>query len=88
MGNGANDWGQLSAHDAAVLDFEDSWDRTSSPKDQAIMERFGCSSAAYYQRLNLLLDDPAALSYKPVLVKRLLRLRSQRQVARGSELLR
>lgn len=78
----------LAAADAALLDFEESWFQATVPKDQAIMERFGCSSATYYQRLNVLLDLPEALAYKPLLVKRLQRLRSSRQAARSADRLR
>ena len=74
----------IAERDAAILDFEDSWFTSTSPKDQAIMEAFGCSSARYYQQLNALLDKPEALAYKPLLVKRLRRLRSQRQAARSA----
>ncbi len=74
----------LADDDARVLDFEDSWFTAEVPKEQAIMERFGISATKYYQRLNLLLDSEAALAYRPLLVKRLRRLRSQRQAARSS----
>ena len=74
----------LSERDAAMLDFEERWFTLEVPKDQAIMERFGCSATRYYQRLNDLLDDPAALEHKPLLVKRLRRVRAQRQAARSA----
>ncbi|MFV0428319.1 MAG: DUF3263 domain-containing protein [Arachnia sp.] len=74
----------LADEDARVLDFEDSWFTADVPKEQAIMERFGMSATKYYQRLNVLLDQEAALAYRPLLVKRLRRLRSQRQAARSS----
>ncbi|MFT3888853.1 MAG: DUF3263 domain-containing protein [Arachnia sp.] len=74
----------VSERDAAILDFEDSWFTSSVPKEQAIMERFSMTSARYYQRLNALIDDPAALAYKPLLVKRLRRMRTQRQAARSA----
>lgn len=79
---------ELAERDAALLDFEDSWYTSSVPKDQAIMEHFGCSSARYYQQLNALLDRPEALAYKPLLVKRLRRMRSQRQADRSARRLR
>jgi len=74
----------LADRDAAILDFEDSWFTSTVPKDQAIMEHFSLSSARYYQHLNLLIDTPEALAYKPLLVKRLRRMRSQRQAARSA----
>ena len=75
---------ELTERDAAILDFEDSWFTSSVPKEQAIMEQFSLSSARYYQHLNLLIDTEEALQYKPLLVKRLRRMRSQRQAARSS----
>ena len=78
----------IAADDAAILDFEESWFTSAVPKEQAIMEQFGTSATRYYQRLNTLIDMPAALDHKPLLVKRLRRLRSQRQAARSAERLR
>ena len=37
------------------------------------------SATRYYQVLNVLIDDPAALAAEPMLVKRLRRMRSTRQ---------
>lgn len=78
----------LAERDAAILDFEDSWFTSSVPKEQAIMEKFSMTTARYYQHLNTLIDDPAALAYQPLLVKRLRRLRTQRQAARSAKRLR
>lgn len=75
---------ELAQRDAAILDFEDSWFTAAVPKEQAIMEHFSLSSARYYQHLNQLIDTPEALAYKPLLVKRLRRMRSQRQAARSA----
>ena len=75
---------ELTERDAAILDFEDSWFTSSVPKEQAIMERFSMSSARYYQQLNALIDEPSALAHKPLLVKRLRRMRTQRHAARSA----
>ncbi|GAA4889832.1 hypothetical protein GCM10025789_02850 [Tessaracoccus lubricantis] len=74
----------LTEREAAILDFEDSWFTSAVPKEQAIMERFSLSSARYYQQLNALIDTQQALAYRPLLVKRLRRMRSQRQAARSA----
>ena len=74
----------LDERDAAMLDFEDSWFTASVPKEQAIMENFGVSATRYYQHLNVLIDTAPALAYKPLLVKRLRRLRAARQDARSA----
>jgi hypothetical protein len=61
------------------LDFErDSW-KAAQPKQRAVRDRFGISSARYYQLLNRLIDRPEALRYDPMLVQRLRRLRETRR---------
>jgi hypothetical protein len=72
----------LSERDRAILDFERSWWRESGPKEQGIRDRLDLSAARYYQLLNELLDDPAALEYDPLGVRRLRRLRDRRRRAR------
>lgn len=74
----------LSERDAAILDFEATWWEASGVKDAEIRERFGLSAPRYYQTLNQLLDDPAALVHAPLLVKRLRRLRARRQEGRSA----
>jgi hypothetical protein len=66
-----------------ILAFERQWWKHAGSKEQGIRDLFGVSSTRYYQMLNALLDDPAALAYDPVLVKRLRRLRATRARARG-----
>lgn len=74
----------LSDRDAAILEFERSWFRAAGARDQEIRERFDLSTTRYFQILNALIDTPAALQYDPLLVKRLRRLREQRQKARSA----
>ncbi|MDR1768331.1 MAG: DUF3263 domain-containing protein [Propionibacteriaceae bacterium] len=69
----------------ALLDFEKTWWTLSGSKDSEIRERFGYSATRYYQLLNGLLDDEAALRYDPLLVKRLRRLRAARQQERSAQ---
>lgn len=78
----------LDERDAAILDFEESWFTSEVPKEQAIMERFNFSATRYYQQLNTVIDLPEAMAYKPLLVKRLRRMRSQRQAERSARRLR
>jgi hypothetical protein len=61
-----------------ILDFEQRWWRHAGAKEQAIRDTFGLSATRYYQLLNALLDEPAAVEYDPGLVRRLRRLRSSR----------
>ena len=69
----------LSERDQNVLAFERQWWKYAGAKEQAIRELFDMSPTRYYQVLNALLDDPAALAHDPMLVKRLRRMRSERQ---------
>jgi len=72
----------LSERDQNVLAFERQWWKYAGAKEQAIRELFDLSPARYYQVLNALLDDPAALAHDPMLVKRLRRMRAERQRSR------
>jgi hypothetical protein len=65
-----------------ILAFERQWWKHAGAKEQGIRDLFGVSSTRYYQMLNALLDDPAAMEYDPVLVMRLRRLRAARARAR------
>ena len=76
--------GQLSERDEQVLAFERQWWKYAGAKEQAIRELFDMSATRYYQVLNALIDDPAALAHDPMLIKRLRRMRSSRQRARTS----
>ncbi|WP_018254689.1 DUF3263 domain-containing protein [Salinispora mooreana] len=68
----------LTERERDILDFEQQWWRHPGAKEQAIRDRFGCTATRYYQLVNLLLDNPAALAAEPLLVGRLRRLRSAR----------
>ena len=66
----------LSDRDKEILEFERQWWKYSGAKEQAIRELFGMSATRYYQVLNALVDHPSALSFDPMLIKRLQRIRS------------
>ncbi|KSW29450.1 DUF3263 domain-containing protein [Cellulomonas sp. B6] len=72
----------LSDRDRQVLEFERQWWKYAGAKEQAVRELFDMSATRYYQLLNALIDEPAALAHDPMLVKRLRRMRSSRQRAR------
>ncbi len=78
---------ELSELDIKMLDFERSWWKHAGVKEQAIRERFDMSATRYYQLLNELLEQPAAMAHDPILVKRLKRLRVYRQRQRVARLL-
>ncbi|MGH2701042.1 MAG: DUF3263 domain-containing protein [Actinomycetota bacterium] len=77
----------LTQRDIEILDFERSWWKHAGVKEQAIKERFDMSATRYYQLLNDLLENPAAMGHDPILIKRLKRLRSYRQKQRVARLL-
>jgi Protein of unknown function (DUF3263) len=67
----------LTEPQRAMLDFERGWWRQGGAKEQAIRDTFGLTPTRYYQTLNGVLELPAAMSYDPTLVHRLLRLRTE-----------
>jgi len=73
----------LNDEELIMLDIESKWWRYSGAKEQAIRDRLDWSATYYYLQLSHLLDDPRAMREQPVLVKRLLRLRTQRKRSRG-----
>lgn len=62
-----------------ILEFERYWWKYAGAKERAIREHFELSATRYYQLLNEIIDMSEALSYDPILVKRLQRLRAFRQ---------
>jgi hypothetical protein len=73
----------LTDREKAMLVFERKWWRHPGSKEQAIREAFDWSPTQYYQRLNALLDMPAAAEFEPLVVGRLQRLRATRRRARS-----
>jgi len=67
-----------------MLALERYWWKYAGAKEQAIREKFDLSATRYYQILNALIDTEEALAFDPLLVKRLRRLRSQRQRQRSA----
>jgi hypothetical protein len=76
--------GELSDRDREIIAFERQWWKYAGAKEQAIRELFDMSATRYYQVLNALIDNPAALEADPMLIKRLNRLRTTRQRARSA----
>lgn len=72
----------LTDVDIAILDFEEMRFKYLGRKESLIREQLGMSSTRYYQRLNWLIDQPEALAYAPMLVRRLQRLRDARKAQR------
>lgn len=74
---------ELDDFDARLLDFEATSPRSLGAKEEAIRRELGISPIRYYQRLNLLIDAPAAMAAHPGLVARLRRIREQRAEERA-----
>lgn len=66
----------LTSRERKVLDFERGWWRLPGLKDRNIRDMLGFSAAVYYRILRAALDKPAALSYDPLTVRRLRRVRA------------
>lgn len=73
---------RLDERSRQILDFErEAW-QLAVTKERAIRERFGFSPARYHQLLHRIIDRPEAVTYDPMLVRRLRRLREIRRRAR------
>ena len=75
---------ELTDVERELLAFERQWWKHAGSKEQAIRDLFDMSSTRYYQTLNALIDTPAALAHDPMLVKRLRRMRAERQKVRSA----
>ena len=73
---------EMPARDLAILDFERGWWLLPGSKEVAIRAQLGISSSRYYRRLGELMEDPGALAYDPLTIKRLRRSRDGRRRAR------
>ena len=72
----------LTEREQAIIEFEGTWWTSDESRDATIRARFACSVEDYYQELNRLLDHPGALSFDPLVVRRLRRQRERRRRAR------
>lgn len=74
----------LSDRDHQILDLEKQNWRFEGAKHQAIRELLHLTPTRYYQVLNELVDNPAALRAEPLVVRRLQRQRQSRRAAVAS----
>jgi hypothetical protein len=72
----------LTVRDKMTLDLAARRSGGPGARETEIRVLFSERPTAFYQRLNRLIDDPEALAYAPLTVKRLLRLRDQRRAVR------
>lgn len=73
----------LTERDREILALERLWWQYAGAKETEIRKRFDMSATRYYQVLNALIDREDALAFDPLLVKRLRRLRGDRQRSRS-----
>lgn len=76
--------GTLTRRDLDILQFEKQWWLYAGNKEQAIRDMFDLSPTRYYQVLNQVIDNPAALAAEPLLVRRLRRIRATRARTRAA----
>ena len=69
--------GGLTERERAILDFEGSWWKVATTKEQLIRERFHMSPDAFHKKLFSLIEREAAFTYHPFVVQRLRREKSQ-----------
>jgi hypothetical protein len=72
----------LAERDRQILALERVWWQHAGGKETAIRDQFDMSATQFYQRLNQLIDTEAALAFDPLTVRRLRRMRAQRQRTR------
>lgn len=76
--------GDLSDRDKEVLEFTRLTWRYLGAKETAVLDRFGWTLTRYGQVLMHLIDQPAAEVYDAQLVRRLRRVRDERQAQRNA----
>ncbi|TAK70435.1 MAG: DUF3263 domain-containing protein [Actinomycetota bacterium] len=84
--SGAGSSGLTDRH-RAMLELERYAPVLASPKSEHIRTIFRLSPRRYHQLLDVLIDQPAALQYDPLVVKRLRRERARRRTQHTRELL-
>ncbi|GAA1891524.1 DUF3263 domain-containing protein [Williamsia serinedens] len=72
----------MTDDDKQLLEFAGRWWRNAGAAESAVQRELGLSPVRYYQRLNRLLDEGAAVEFDPILTNRLLRIRSERESRR------
>lgn len=76
----------LTDADQIMLDLEGTRWKYPGAKEARALHLLGMSATRYYQRLNVLIDEPAAEAAHPTLVRRLRRLRDARRAQRTRRL--
>lgn len=80
----AEDRQGLSDVERAMLEFAGRFYRQPGHQADAIRAEFGLSVTRFWQLVNQLVDTRAALAHDPQLVRRLQRIRAQRDTGRAA----
>lgn len=72
----------LTDRDRAILAFEQGWWLEPEPKERAIRARLDLSPSRYRELLAALLDEPEALAFDPLVVRRLRKARDRKRRTR------
>ncbi len=75
----------LTDREKAILEFEGSWWLYPGPKDRAIRDYLELSATRYYQVLRRVIDAPESLTFAPLTVRRLRRVRDDSRQRRVIE---
>ena len=73
---------ELDEGERALLDVERTWWMDAGSKESIIRDRLGMSPSSYSRQLQTLINSPTAAAYDPLVVRRLVRARNDRQRAR------
>lgn len=72
----------LSDQDREVLDFAKQWWKYPGARHEALLEKFDYGPTTFFQKLNRIIDDPAAMEHDAQTVNRYRRIREQGQAYR------
>ena len=72
----------LTERDLAIIELERTWWSLGGSKESLIRERFDLSTSRYYDLLADIVDSDEALTYDPLVIRRLRKLRARRRRAR------
>lgn len=74
----------MTDDDRLALELAGAHYKYAAVRETHARERLGLSPAAFWQKVNALLDEPAAEAEMPLVVRRLRRLRAARRDARSA----
>lgn len=73
---------ELTPTDLTILEIERQWWAFPGAKEAVIRKRLDMSATRYYQLVNAMIDRPEVEAHDPLTVRRLRRIRAERQRSR------